>query len=98
MSSFAKQTRFPAPAFRHRMIISSTIKAETFFQENFLRFLWIRDFGAFVWLVICAVAVNTSTITRTQASNWVLNTFESRQVLSLDLMVTGFLSVHPWRA
>ena len=80
------------------MIISSTVKAETFFQEHFLPFVWIKDFGAFVWLVICAVAVNTSTITGRASSNWVLNAFESRQVLSLDLMVTGFLSVYPWRA
>ena len=61
MSSFAKQTCFPAFAFRRPVIVSGTVKAESFFQENLPSFVWIGDFGTFVWPVIGAVAVNTST-------------------------------------
>ena len=39
MSSFAKQTRFPALAFRRPVIISGTIEAEAFSQENSSFFL-----------------------------------------------------------
>ena len=64
MSSSEKQARFPALAFRRPVIISGTVKPKAFFQENLPFFVCIRDFGAFVWLVISAVAVKASTITR----------------------------------
>lgn len=61
MSSFAKQTRFPALAIRRPVIISGTVEAEAFSQENLPSFAWVRNFSAFLWLVISVVAVNTST-------------------------------------
>ena len=64
MSSFAKQTRFLASAFRRPVIITGTVKAEALSQKDLSSLVWIRNFGALVWLVISAVAINTSTITR----------------------------------
>ena len=64
MSSFAKQTRFSALAFRRPVVISGTVKAGAFSQGNLPSFAWIGNLSAFVRLVISAVAVNTSTRTR----------------------------------
>ena len=55
MSSFAKQTRFSALAFHRPVIISGTVKAEAFSQENLPSFAWIGNFSAFVRLVISKI-------------------------------------------